>query len=162
MMTTRRRLPEHELQAECVAWFRYTYPWYSPLLFAVPNGAKRNKAEAAIKKAEGMNAGVADLILLVNNGVFGSLCIEMKAGSSMSEAQKRFFAYTGVGGQRYVVIKSKEDFQQEVNEYLGKVDPELVRVAKQLYKAECEKTVLKARKEYERMKERMEENEEPF
>ena len=56
---------EHNIQCACVRWFNYQWPEYRGLLFAVPNGGARSKATAGKLKAEGVVAGVADLILLV-------------------------------------------------------------------------------------------------
>lgn len=117
---TVKHSPEHVLQATCIQWFRANYPTMAPLLFAVPNGAKRTRTEAAIKKSEGMSAGVSDLILLVNNGIYGSLCIEMKAGSSQSREQKRFQAYADAAGQKYVIVRSLQEFADIVDAYLSK------------------------------------------
>ena len=35
-------LTESQIQKECVAWFRRTYPNIEQLFFAVPNGGARN------------------------------------------------------------------------------------------------------------------------
>lgn len=56
----------------CVSWFRLKYPAIGKLLFAVPNGGARSRTEAAIMKAEGVTAGVADLILLIGRGGFNA------------------------------------------------------------------------------------------
>ena len=66
------------MQRMCVGWFRLQYPAVGKLLFAVPNGGARSRTEAAIMKAEGVTAGVTDLILLLGRGGFNALCIEMK------------------------------------------------------------------------------------
>lgn len=57
---------ESQIQRSCKRWFDYQYGQFAPLLFAVPNGGLRGKREAAIMKAEGMTAGVSDMILLVS------------------------------------------------------------------------------------------------
>lgn len=78
---TTRAKPRHEesqLQRICVKWFRLQYPELAILLFAVPNGGARNKREAGIMKAEGVTAGVADIILLIPSGGYASLCMEFK------------------------------------------------------------------------------------
>jgi hypothetical protein len=59
-----RSEPEHNLQVDCVQWFSLQYPSLRGRLFAVPNGGHRSKTEAARLKAEGVVAGVSDLILL--------------------------------------------------------------------------------------------------
>lgn len=53
------------MQRMCVGWFRLQYPAVGKLLFAVPNGGARSRTEAAIMKAEGVTAGVTDLIRFV-------------------------------------------------------------------------------------------------
>ena len=50
-------------------------------LFSVPNGARVGQREALKLKAEGMTAGVADLLLLVPRGGYHGLAIEMKTPS---------------------------------------------------------------------------------
>lgn len=78
------------MQRMCVGWFRLQYPAVGKLLFAVPNGGARSRTEAAIMKAEGVTAGVTDLILLLGRGGFNALCIEMKTTdrrSALSDAQ---------------------------------------------------------------------------
>lgn len=52
------------------------------LLFHVPNGGKRNAAEAARFKAMGVKAGVPDLCLPVARGGYAGLYIEMKYGKN--------------------------------------------------------------------------------
>lgn len=52
------------------------------LLFHVPNGGKRNAAEAARFKAMGVKAGVPDLCLPVPRGGYAGLYIEMKYGKN--------------------------------------------------------------------------------
>ena len=113
--------PESRLQRDCVAWFRLQYPKHAPMLFAVPNGGGRSRIEAAIMKSEGVTAGVADLILLEARGGFGSLCIEMKTGSSSSRqsaSQKEWQRQAETNGNRYVVCRTFEQFRATVNDYM--------------------------------------------
>ena len=49
---------EHRLQAECVRTFSMRYPRLRGLLFAVPNGGKRDEVTAAKLNAEGVVSGV--------------------------------------------------------------------------------------------------------
>lgn len=53
---------EHDIRCSCIKWFRAQYPQLSKLLFAVPNGGFRNKATAGKMKAEGVVAGVSDIL----------------------------------------------------------------------------------------------------
>ena len=112
---------ESQLQRQCVAWFRLQYPKHARLLFAVPNGGGRSRVEAAIMKAEGVTAGVSDLILLEPRGGYGALCIEMKTGSKssrQSESQKGWQEATEAAGNKYVVCRSLDTFMAEVTKYM--------------------------------------------
>jgi hypothetical protein len=48
--------------------------------YAVPNGGKRGKIEAARMKGMGVRAGVSDYHLPVPRGIYHGLWIELKAG----------------------------------------------------------------------------------
>lgn len=110
---------ESALQKDCVQWFRYQYPRLARLLFSVPNGGKRGRVEAAILKAEGAVSGVSDLILLVSNGSYNSLCIEMKQGKGkQSENQKEWQKAAELHNNKYVVCNSFESFTETVKDYL--------------------------------------------
>lgn len=118
-----RRKPrdlEHKLQSACVRWYRLQYPKMRHNLFSVPNGGKRDAATAAKLKDEGALAGVADLILLKSNRFYGALLIEMKTPEGrQSESQKDWQQKITNDGYKYVVVRSFEDFQREVRQYLS-------------------------------------------
>lgn len=111
---------EHCIQAACVRWFRLKYPHLFARLFAVPNGGRRDGVTGARLKAEGVLAGVADLILLVPNAGYHALLIEMKAPKGrQSDSQRAWqLAVAGNGDYLYVVCRSLEEFVREVEEYL--------------------------------------------
>lgn len=107
----------------CVGWFRLQYPAVGKLLFAVPNGGARSRTEAAIMKAEGVTAGVTDLILLLGRGGFNALCIEMKTTdrrSALSDAQIEWRSLTITNGNRHVVCRTLEEFQSEIRWYMAR------------------------------------------
>lgn len=118
-----RRKPrdlEHKLQSACVRWYRLQYPKMKHNLFSVPNGGKRDAATAAKLKDEGALAGVSDLILLKSNRFYGALLIEMKTPEGyQSESQKDWQQKITNDGYKYVVVRSFEDFQREVRQYLS-------------------------------------------
>lgn len=118
-----RRKPrdlEHKLQSACVRWYRLQYPKMKHNLFSVPNGGKRDAATAAKLKDEGAFAGVADLILLKSNRFYGALLIEMKTPEGrQSQSQKDWQQKITNDGYKYVVVRSFEDFQREVRQYLS-------------------------------------------
>lgn len=112
---------ESKIQQACVHWFKYQYPHFKLLLFSVPNGGWRGKIEASIMKAEGVTAGVSDLLLLIPNKFYHGLCIEMKTGergSRQSQAQKEWQKAVESVGYKYVVCHCFDDFVLEVSRYM--------------------------------------------
>jgi len=111
---------ESKLQIECVKWFRYQYPNYRMLLFAIPNGGKRNAITAQILKSEGVVSGVADLFLSIPKGKFHGLYIEMKYGKGIqSDNQKEFEKNVIAMGYKYIITNSLYDFVKEIDLYMG-------------------------------------------
>jgi len=111
---------EHELQKACVAWFRLAHRPLAPLLFAVPNGGLRSPRGAARLKAEGVVAGVADLVLLVPRRGLGALCIEMKTERGrQSPAQREWQAAAERAGNAYAIVRSLDAFIRTVGAYLS-------------------------------------------
>ena len=104
---TEDKLPtEDEEQMHFVRWFRRTYP--EVLIFAIPNGGKRNLATAARQKATGTVRGIPDLF--VPEWLLG---IEMKRqkGGKLSDEQKN-------------IKKILESFQHSVIVPAGSADAE--------------------------------------
>jgi hypothetical protein len=93
------------------------------MLFAVPNGGYRKELECKILKAEGVVAGVSDLILLVPRNGKGSLCIEMKTRTGVQRSsQKVWQEECEKAGNQYVIVRSFEEFREAVTNYLGEND----------------------------------------
>lgn len=111
---------ESAIQKNCITWFRLQYQHLSQMIFAIPNGGYRNAREAAIMKAEGVTAGVADVILLVARGGFHSLCIEFKAGTGkQTSLQKEWQMHAELQGNKYIVCRSFDDFRAQITGYLN-------------------------------------------
>lgn len=111
---------ESELQRKCFQYFHIAHPKMARLFFAVPNGGYRNQREAAIMKAEGVTAGVADALLLVPRGDFHGLCIEFKTETGrQSEYQKKWQADAETQGYRYEIIKNLDTFIALIENYLS-------------------------------------------
>lgn len=111
---------EHQTQVACVNWFRLKYPKLRNVLFAIPNGGRRDKKTGATLKEEGVVAGVADLILLKRNQRHGALCVEMKTKSgNQSETQKKWQKEVEATGNKYVVCRSLDEFMKEITDYLN-------------------------------------------
>lgn len=113
---------EHRIQVSCVNWFRLAHPDLKNVLFAIPNGGRRDAVTGAKLKEEGVVAGVADLILLKRNKRFGGLCIEMKTRTGkQSDTQKRWQKDVEATGNKYAVCRSLDEFMKVVTEYLNDV-----------------------------------------
>lgn len=110
---------EHILQSSCVKWFRLQYPQYYYNLFAIANGGKRDAITGAILKAEGVVAGVADMLLLVARKGFHGVGIEFKIDkNTQTEEQKKFEIAIKKEGFDYVIIKDFDTFYNIINSYL--------------------------------------------
>ena len=124
---------EQDLQIRCVKYFHCTYPELARLLNHPKNEvASGNRIEGAIAKAEGVQAGTADLILHVPSEthiidgvhqeelwIYHSLAIELKTKTGrQSPAQKLFQRYFEAAGGMYVVIRTFEDFCHVVDTYV--------------------------------------------
>ena len=124
---------EDKLQAACVEWFRLQYPQH--VLFAIPNGGKRNAITGAMLKKTGTLAGVADLFLMASSVYWRNridnfpgkvaerhygLFIEMKTGKNGQTAtQKDFQQKAEEAGYKYEICRTFEDFQKTINNYLS-------------------------------------------
>lgn len=106
---------EHTLQTACVRWFRYQYP--KNVILSVPNGGTRdNKKEAARLKAEGVLAGVSDLIVISEKKVF---FIEMKTAiGRQNKNQKEFQQKVEKLGFLYFICRSFQEFEKICKENL--------------------------------------------
>lgn len=110
---------EHRLQSACIRWFRLRYPKLAPVLFAVPNAARRSARNGAYMKEEGMLTGVSDLILLKGNRFYGALAIEMKTRTGTQRpSQKEWQRECESAGNKYVICRSFEDFKREIENYV--------------------------------------------
>lgn len=110
---------ESQIQHSCLTWFRLQYPSLSLLMFAVPNGGKRDAKTGARMKYEGSIRGVADLILLIPKKGFASLCIEMKTPKGIqSEYQLKWKRAAENARNKYVICHSLQEFIDEVKSYL--------------------------------------------
>lgn len=90
--------PEHSEQVTLIKWWALACKQFGipeQLLFAIPNGGKRDVISAKLLKDEGVRAGVPDLFLAVPNGDYHGLFIELKKvkGGVVSDSQKEMGAY---------------------------------------------------------------------
>lgn len=90
------------------------------LLFHIPNGGSRGKAEAAHFKAEGVKPGVPDLLLPVARGPYHGLFIELKRqkGGKISKAQKAWLEGLTTQGFLAAVCYGWKDAAELIENYL--------------------------------------------
>lgn len=134
----RRRPVQREamLQRECVAWFRWQYPEFAPLLFHPRNEAGAAGRRVGMDAGMGVVAGVPDLILALPGSIerferipvptfYGhrtvhGLGIELKYGHTcnQSDKQKRFQEYWQRAGYLYFLCRSFDEFRDYVKCYI--------------------------------------------
>lgn len=95
----------------------------SEYLYAIPNGGRRGKVEAARLKAAGVKAGVSDLHLPLPRGRFHGLWIELKAPkphpSSTSTEQRAWLKRMREAGHRAEVCFGAADAIAAIQDYLA-------------------------------------------
>jgi hypothetical protein len=108
---------ESQIQSRIVEWFARAVPEDQALLFAVPNGGRRDRRTGAILKREGARAGAPDLVVLLQGG--RTLLWETKRPALADggrrgalSAQQRDFARLAQGlGHQHQVLYSEWDAQ---------------------------------------------------
>lgn len=90
------------------------------MCFAVGNGGKRGRIEAAIMKGEGVTPGVADVIIAIPRGGYGHLGLEFKTKTGrQSDAQKAWGELSEKAGNCYRVVRDVETAVAIVRDYMG-------------------------------------------
>lgn len=94
---------EHAIQVGIVKYLRAI----GVFCFAVPNGGKRDAKTGAYLKDEGALAGVADLIVVMNDVI---VFIEIKTDKGkQSESQRQFQEEVEKRGHLYLIWRSIDD-----------------------------------------------------
>ncbi len=118
---------ESKSQQEVVRWWRdNSYEWHldAELLFAIPNQARRSRANASRMSAEGLLAGVPDVFLAVPRGDCAGFFIEMKAsGGKLSENQRLMLARLTKAGYATLVAYSATDAINAIRAYMNLPTP---------------------------------------
>ena len=112
---------EHEEQKTLFEWAAYHARQYPELylLFAIPNGGLRSPKTGARLKAEGVKAGVPDLMLPVARGGYHGLFVEMKAGRGRATRVQRVWAdMLAAEGYRVALCRGWEEAARVILAYL--------------------------------------------
>lgn len=115
---------EHSHQVALMQWVLWHAQFESKLkyLFAIPNGGARDKRTASNLKAEGVKAGVSDLMLPVARHNRHGLFIEMKkfdGGSGESKEQIEWGESMHGEGYGYVCCHGWKAAAKVLMQYLG-------------------------------------------
>lgn len=107
---------EHVEQREFVAWFRKAHP--TVRILAIPNGSQRSRTTGAKLKAEGVVAGVPDLLVPA-----WCLWVEMKRaeGGSVSAEQRDWHAYLRSIGHTVIVCRGFSQAKEEIEAFVRKM-----------------------------------------
>jgi hypothetical protein len=90
------------------------------LMFAIPNGGSRHKAEAANLKRQGVKAGVPDICVPIPRQGFGALYIELKVDRGrMSREQIDWQDSLSLHGNMAVTCYSQDEAWRVILDYLG-------------------------------------------
>lgn len=113
---------EHQEQAalfEWAEWHRERVPALH-LMFAIPNGGKRDKATAAKLKCEGVRSGVPDICIPVARRGFHGYYIEMKVGKNTRTMDQKAWAMALLlEGYKVDVWYGWQEAAHAIIEYLG-------------------------------------------
>lgn len=113
---------EHQHQVALFQWARL-HERKMPelkLLFAVPNGGLRNPAVAGKLKAEGVKAGVPDILLPVARKGYYGLAIEMKSRTGrLGDDQKEWLRALEDVNWKTAVCYSEKEASAVITDYLN-------------------------------------------
>lgn len=112
---------EAEHQTALFQWAELMAGVYPELawMFHVPNGGKRDRVTAARLKAEGVKAGVPDIVLPVPRGKYHGLWIELKTdGGKPSKDQRDWMDYLNSMGYCALLCYGWQTAREEIELYL--------------------------------------------
>lgn len=94
-----------------------------PVTFHVPNGGARHKRTAGELKAQGVKAGVSDLVVMEARGGLFGLYLELKAtpprNASLATSQRDWLALADERGYGAVLAQGLEEARQVLREYMA-------------------------------------------
>lgn len=110
---------EDDIQEAFFSAARVAFPKLGKLLFAVPNGGKRDKKEAIRLQRQGVVPGVSDILCLIPNEKYSYLCLETKTSTNnQSDHQTSFEIQSVMAGGLYKVFRSAAEGIEILKEYL--------------------------------------------
>ena len=120
---------EGQEQAALMAELRLRMPEVADLIYHVPNGGHRVKAVAAKLKAQGVKAGIPDLVLPMARGGYFGLYLEFKAtppyDAEVSASQHERIRKLSDQGYLAIVCRGHFDAMEQLRAYL-RLEPTVV------------------------------------
>lgn len=116
-----RRSDEHDEQCAVFKWVRLRANTDErfKMIYAVPNGGARFKAEANRLKAAGVKAGVADIAVDVPAGGYHGLKIEMKIhGNKVTPKQEEYLNLAAKLGYKTAVCWNSGEAIDTIENYM--------------------------------------------
>jgi hypothetical protein len=113
---------EHDEQVAIIKWAEWHTGQHPALalLFAIPNGGKREKLTAIRLQQEGVKPGVPDLCLPVPRQGWHGLFIELKAGKNKpTDRQLDWLERLSEQGYLAVVCWGYDEATATIKDYLG-------------------------------------------
>ena len=113
-------MSEHDEQTKLFQILRLYEDKYPMLksIFAIPNGGYRHISVAKRMKAEGVKAGVWDLMACIPVGNFAGMFVEMKYGKNKLTKSQQEFRYGLRGYYKFEVCYSAIEACHAIGEYL--------------------------------------------
>nr|DAU67254.1 MAG TPA: Nuclease [Caudoviricetes sp.] len=123
--SARKKMPcptESDEQKTLFSWASMRTYWYPELnlMFHIPNGGKRSKAEAGRFRAEGVKSGVPDICLPVARCGYHGLFIELKRqhGNTTTKNQDTWLADLREQGYAAAVAYGWEQAAKIITDYM--------------------------------------------
>jgi len=114
---------EHLEQTQLLAWARYQRFNGTPIaddLHAIPNGARTSMSVAKRLKAEGLRAGIPDLMLTIPVAPYHGLFIELKAkGGRLTDTQREQIERLRARGYHAVCCVGFDEARIAIERYLS-------------------------------------------
>lgn len=144
---------ESDMQIRCVKYFRVTYPAFAYLLFHPHNeGNAFNRQQQITANREGVTKGVADLIMLLPSMGYHSLAIELKYDKGkQSKEQVLFQRYFEASGGKYVVVRSYDDFVEEIDNWMKHAEAAILHAVTATYRAIDKELMEEAKRELQKL-----------
>ncbi|MEL7937658.1 VRR-NUC domain-containing protein [Pseudomonas delhiensis] len=122
---------EGQEQAQLFGILKIKHPEVYRLAYHVPNGGHRHPAVAGKLRAQGVKAGVSDIVLPMARGGWFGLYIEFKAtpphDAAVSQEQTAFLLRVEQQGYYATVCRGVDDALRVIEQYMAQPRTEVVR-----------------------------------